>query len=176
MATQSLIPGKICWFFKMRGVRKHGRNAEYLTFFTPRCSISKKPKRTHMWGFWNCGPAVFRENLVMGLMEGLAKFSFRALRLPEQVEKASWRPSEREENSPKIRKLREDKPGKWNLKECLGNEEKQKQNHAVHRRGRSTKSQREFMQLWSSSLSAGEAPPYKGRSHEPADFLPKSYF
>lgn len=37
---------------------------------------------THMWGFWKGGPAVFSVNLVMGLTGGLAKFSFRALRLP----------------------------------------------------------------------------------------------
>lgn len=52
-------------------------------------------RQTHMWGFWNWGPAVFRENRVMGLMEGLAKFSFRALRLPGQVEKCSWRINKR---------------------------------------------------------------------------------
>lgn len=37
---------------------------------------------THMCGFWKGGPAVFSVNLVMGLIGGLAKFSFRALRLP----------------------------------------------------------------------------------------------
>lgn len=37
---------------------------------------------THMWGFWKGGPAVLSVNLVMGLIGGLAKFSFRALRLP----------------------------------------------------------------------------------------------
>lgn len=37
---------------------------------------------THMWGFWKGGPAVFSVNLVMGLIGGLAKLSFRALRLP----------------------------------------------------------------------------------------------
>lgn len=38
---------------------------------------------THMWGFWKGGPAVLSVNLAVGLMGGLAKFSFRALRLPE---------------------------------------------------------------------------------------------
>lgn len=37
-----------------------------------------------MWGFWKGGPAVLSVNLVMGLMGGLAKFSFRALRLPAE--------------------------------------------------------------------------------------------
>lgn len=37
-----------------------------------------------MCGFWNGGPAVFSVNLVVGLIGGLAKFSFRALRLPEK--------------------------------------------------------------------------------------------
>lgn len=36
-----------------------------------------------MWGFWKGGPAVLSVNLAVGLMGGLAKFSFRALRLPE---------------------------------------------------------------------------------------------
>lgn len=35
-----------------------------------------------MCGFWKGGPAVLSVNLVVGLMGGLAKFSFRALRLP----------------------------------------------------------------------------------------------
>lgn len=39
---------------------------------------------THMWGFWKGGPAVLSVNLVMGLMGGFAKFSFRALRLPAE--------------------------------------------------------------------------------------------
>lgn len=33
---------------------------------------------------------MFKENLVEGLIEGLAKFSFRALRLPAQQEKAFY--------------------------------------------------------------------------------------
>lgn len=37
---------------------------------------------THMCGFWKGGPAVLSVNLVVGLIGGLAKFSFRALRLP----------------------------------------------------------------------------------------------
>lgn len=37
-----------------------------------------------MCGFWKGGPAVFSVNLVMGLIGGLAKFSFRALRLPAE--------------------------------------------------------------------------------------------
>lgn len=39
---------------------------------------------THMCGFWKGGPAVFSVNLAMGLIGGLAKFSFRALRLPAE--------------------------------------------------------------------------------------------
>lgn len=46
----------------------------------PNCGL------THMCGFWKGGPAVFRVNLVVGLMGGLAKFSLRALRLPERGE------------------------------------------------------------------------------------------
>lgn len=49
------------------------------------CSGSASPacdSVTHMCGFWKGGPAVFSVNLVMGLIGGLAKFSFRALRLP----------------------------------------------------------------------------------------------
>lgn len=42
-----------------------------------------------MCGFWKGGPAVFSVNLVVGLIGGLAKFSFRALRLPEQEKKRS---------------------------------------------------------------------------------------
>lgn len=38
--------------------------------------------RTHMCGFWKGSPAVFRVILEVGLMGGLAKFNFRALRLP----------------------------------------------------------------------------------------------
>lgn len=40
------------------------------------------PDVTHMCGFWKGGPVEFRANLVAGLIGGLAKFSFRALRLP----------------------------------------------------------------------------------------------
>lgn len=39
-----------------------------------------------MWGFWNGGPAVLRVNLVVGLIGGLAKFNFSALRLPDRGE------------------------------------------------------------------------------------------
>lgn len=46
----------------------------------------KVRRSTYMWGFWNGGPAVFRVNLVVGLIGGLAKFNFSALRLPDRGE------------------------------------------------------------------------------------------
>ncbi len=39
---------------------------------------------THMCGFWKGSPAVFRVILEVGLVGGLAKFNFRALRLPDK--------------------------------------------------------------------------------------------
>lgn len=42
-----------------------------------------------MWGFWKGGPAVFSVNLVVDLIGGLAKFNFKALRLPEGENKAT---------------------------------------------------------------------------------------
>lgn len=59
---------------------------------------SHKPggeKVTHMCGFWKGGPAVFSVNLVIGLIGGLAKFSFRALRLPERGEEQESNAEER---------------------------------------------------------------------------------
>lgn len=56
--------------------------------FAGLTSCQLKGRRfTHMCGFWKGGPAVFSVNLVVGLIGGLAKFSFRALRLPEQEKK-----------------------------------------------------------------------------------------
>lgn len=72
-------------------------------------------KLTHMWGFWKGGPAVFSVNLVMGLMGGLAKFSFRALRLPER--------EKRESNTEEMIKLIPHDSSEWSVIENDTNHE-----------------------------------------------------
>lgn len=49
----------------------------------PQC-FSEQMIRTHMCGFWKGSPAVFRVILEVVLTGGLAKFNFRALRLPDR--------------------------------------------------------------------------------------------